>query len=162
MQSVLTINGGSSSIKFALFEAAAPLRRVLEGRIERIGLPEAKLRVKGLSQADNFSRAVAAQGRVILAHLGNGASLAAVHHGEAVDASMGFTPTAGVPMSTPFRGSRSDKPLTLLLGRMIRPLGLQIARMVAGLQNARCTGSARASCNYFRSFSASRRQAGTA
>jgi hypothetical protein len=44
----------------ALFEATAPLRRVLEGRIERIGLPEAILRVKGLSQADNFSRAVAA------------------------------------------------------------------------------------------------------
>jgi acetate kinase len=42
----------------------------------------------------------AAQDRVILAHLGNGASLAAVHHGKAVDTSMGFTPTAGVPMST--------------------------------------------------------------
>ena len=42
----------------------------------------------------------AAQGRVILAHLGNGASLAAVHHGKPVDTSMSFTPTAGVPMST--------------------------------------------------------------
>lgn len=42
----------------------------------------------------------AAQGRVILAHLGNGASLAAVHRGKPVDTSMGFTPTAGVPMST--------------------------------------------------------------
>ena len=51
---VLTINGGSSSIKFALFEAGNPLRRVLEGSIERIGLPEAILRVKGGSQADNF------------------------------------------------------------------------------------------------------------
>ena len=36
---ILTINGGSSSIKFALFEAVASLRRILEGRIERIGLP---------------------------------------------------------------------------------------------------------------------------
>ncbi|HWX21128.1 MAG TPA: acetate/propionate family kinase [Candidatus Binatia bacterium] len=234
---ILTINGGSSSIKFALFEVAAPLRRMLEGRVERIGLPDANLRVKGLSQADNFSRPLAApdhtaavgalmdwleerlgqealtavghrvvhggpkysepqlitkemveelhqltpfdpqhlpeeillteafhqrfpalpqvacfdtafhhdlprvarllpiprryeaqgvrrygfhglsyaflmgelarlagpeaaEGRVILAHLGNGASLAAVHHGKAVDTSMGFTPTAGVPMST--------------------------------------------------------------
>jgi hypothetical protein len=42
----------------------------------------------------------AAQGRVILAHLGNGASLAAVCHGKSVDTSMSFTPTAGVPMST--------------------------------------------------------------
>ena len=31
MQSILTINGGSSSIKFALFEAGDPLRRILEG-----------------------------------------------------------------------------------------------------------------------------------
>lgn len=42
----------------------------------------------------------AAQGRVILAHLGNGASLAAVRGGKSVDTSMGFTPTAGLPMST--------------------------------------------------------------
>jgi acetate kinase len=234
---ILTINGGSSSIKFALFKAGGLLRRVLEGKIERIGLPEATLRVKGVSQADNFSRPLAApdhttaveslmdwigerlgqvaltavghrvvhggpnysnpqlitkemiqdlrqltpfdpehlpeeillteafhrrfpelpqvacfdtafhhnlprvtrllpiprryeaqgvrrygfhglsyaflmrelarlagteaaQGRVILAHLGNGASLAAVRHGDAVDTTMGFTPTAGVPMST--------------------------------------------------------------
>ena len=41
-----------------------------------------------------------AQGRVILAHLGNGASLAAVHGGKSIDTSMGFTPTAGLPMST--------------------------------------------------------------
>jgi acetate kinase len=42
----------------------------------------------------------AAQGRVILGHLGNGASLAAVRDGKSVDTSMSFTPTAGVPMST--------------------------------------------------------------
>jgi acetate kinase len=42
----------------------------------------------------------AARGRIILAHLGNGASLAAVHNGRSIDTSMGFTPTAGVPMST--------------------------------------------------------------
>src|SRR5665648_283594 len=57
---ILTINGGSSSIKFALFEAGDSLRRILEGTIERIGLPEASLRVKGLDPADNFSRSVAA------------------------------------------------------------------------------------------------------
>ncbi len=42
----------------------------------------------------------AAHGRVILAHLGNGASLAAVHDGKPMDTSMSFTPTAGTPMST--------------------------------------------------------------
>ena len=57
---ILTINGGSSSIKFALFDAGGSLRRILAGGIERIGLPEACLRVKGLHQADNFSRPVAA------------------------------------------------------------------------------------------------------
>jgi acetate kinase len=42
----------------------------------------------------------AAQGRVILAHLGNGASLAAVRDGQSIDTSMGFTPAAGIPMGT--------------------------------------------------------------
>ncbi|MGA7701355.1 MAG: acetate/propionate family kinase [Thermoguttaceae bacterium] len=249
---ILTINGGSSSIKFALFEAGDSLRRILEGGIERIGLPEATLRVKGVNQADNFSRPVtasdhtvavgalmdwieqrigrdaltavghrvvhggpkyyapalitkemveelrqlkpfdpehlpeeiqlteafhrrfpelpqvacfdtafhhdlprvaqllpiprryeaqgvrrygfhglsyaflmgelarlagteAAQGRIILAHLGNGASLAAVHHGKPVDTSMSFTPTAGVPMST--RSGDLDPGLVWYLAR---------------------------------------------
>lgn len=235
--SILTINGGSSSIKFALFEANDSLRRILDGGIERIGLPDAIFRIKGSGQADNFARSVkapdhtvavsilmdwieqrtgrdaltavghrvvhggpkyykpqritaemvtdlkqlspfdpdhmpeeillteafhrrfpdlpqvacfdtafhhdlprvaqmlpiprryeaqgvrrygfhglsyeflmeelarlagpdAAQGRVVLAHLGNGASLAAVRNGKSVDTSMSFTPTAGVPMST--------------------------------------------------------------
>ena len=44
--------------------------------------------------------AKAARGRVVIAHLGNGASLAAVHQGRGIDTSMGFTPTAGIPMST--------------------------------------------------------------
>jgi acetate kinase len=42
----------------------------------------------------------AKKGRVILAHLGNGASLAAVRDGKSMDTSMGFTPTAGLLMST--------------------------------------------------------------
>src|SRR5271156_6728533 len=55
---ILTINGGSSSIKFALFETGDLLQRILGGGIERIGLPEATFQVKGLNQADNFSRSV--------------------------------------------------------------------------------------------------------
>lgn len=236
-QRILTVNGGSSSIKFALFEARDALLRILDGAIERIGVSESTLRVRGLAPADRFSRPVeapdhaaavgilmdwveerigrdaltavghrmvhggptyceprritaavledlrrlspldpehlpgeillaetfcrrfgdvpqvacfdtafhhdlprvarvlpiprryeaqgvrrygfhglsyaflmeelvrlagaeAARGRIILAHLGNGASLAAVRDGNSVDTSMGFTPCSGVPMST--------------------------------------------------------------
>jgi len=42
----------------------------------------------------------AARGRVILAHFGNGASLAAVRGGRSRDTSMGFTPAGGIVMST--------------------------------------------------------------
>ena len=234
---ILTINGGSSSIKFALFETGDSLRRILGGGIDRIGQACATLGVKGPTEGDTFSRPIkapdlaaavgalidaiqersshdafaavghrvvhggpkfsepqrissemieelrrlspfdpehlpeeillteefhrrfpalpqvacfdtafhhdmprvaqilpiprryeaqgvrrygfhglsyaylvgeldrlggteVAQGRVVLAHLGNGASLAAVHHGKSVDTSMSFTPAAGVPMST--------------------------------------------------------------
>ena len=57
----------------------------------------------------------AAQGRVILAHLGNGASLAAVRDGKSIDTSMSFTPTAGVPMST--RSGDLDPGLVWYLAR---------------------------------------------
>jgi acetate kinase len=43
---------------------------------------------------------VAARGRVVLAHLGSGASLAAMRDGRCVDTTMGFTPNSGVPMGT--------------------------------------------------------------
>ena len=42
----------------------------------------------------------AANGRVILAHLGNGASLAAVHNGRSLDTTMGFSPAGGLIMGT--------------------------------------------------------------
>jgi acetate kinase len=44
--------------------------------------------------------APASRGRVILAHLGNGASMAAVWRGRSMDTTMGFTPAAGLVMST--------------------------------------------------------------
>lgn len=40
------------------------------------------------------------KGKVILAHLSNGASLAAVKDGKSMETSMGFTPTSGIPMGT--------------------------------------------------------------
>ncbi len=57
---ILTINGGSSSVKFALFETGDSLRRILGGGIDRIGKPGATLRVKGLNPGDNISRPVTA------------------------------------------------------------------------------------------------------
>lgn len=53
-----------------------------------------------MQQLDKVAGANISHGRIILAHLGNGASLAAVADGKAVDTSMGFTPSSGVPMST--------------------------------------------------------------
>jgi acetate kinase len=58
----------------------------------------------------------AADGRVILAHLGSGASLAAVHRGRPVDTTMAFTPTAGVVMGT--RPGDLDPGLLLHLERL--------------------------------------------
>jgi acetate kinase len=217
---ILTVNGGSSSIKFALFETGNSLDLVLAGGIERIGSSNTVLKVKVVNPVDSFSRPVVApdhstavealvawmkerritdalcaighrvlqggpkyykpqritsdmvaemrrlspfdpdhipeelelieafhhdlprvaqliaiprryeakgirrygfhglsysylveelgrvagaevaNGRVILAHLGNGASLAAVMNGRSFDTSMGFTPASGVPMGT--------------------------------------------------------------
>jgi acetate kinase len=58
---ILTINGGSSSIKFALFEAGGSLHRILDGAIEQIGLPNAVLQMKGRTPADNVSKPITAR-----------------------------------------------------------------------------------------------------
>jgi len=70
----------------------------------------------------------AAKGRVILAHLGNGASLAAVRHGKSIDTSMGFTPTAGLVMST--RTGDLDPGLLYYLARTERMTAARLQRMV--------------------------------
>ncbi len=56
-----------------------------------------------------------ANGRVILAHLGNGASMAAVKGGKSIETTMGFTPTSGLPMST--RSGDLDPGLVSYLAR---------------------------------------------
>src|SRR5579859_4644397 len=43
MPTVLTINAGSSSIRFAIFEASRSPRRLLQGKIERIAGGDASL-----------------------------------------------------------------------------------------------------------------------
>ncbi len=74
-------------------------RRFYEKGIQRYGF-------HGLSYAyllEELKRVAGdetAKGKIILAHLGNGASLAAVKDGKSMDTSMGFTPTSGLPMGT--------------------------------------------------------------
>ena len=70
----------------------------------------------------------AAQGRVILCHLGNGSSLAAVRSGKSVDTSMGFTPAAGVPMST--RSGDLDPGLVWYLAQTEHVTAQQFHRMI--------------------------------
>jgi len=53
-----------------------------------------------LEELQRLGDPAATRGRVILAHLGNGASMAAVRDGASIDTSMGFTPAAGLVMST--------------------------------------------------------------
>jgi acetate kinase len=70
----------------------------------------------------------ATTGRVILAHLGNGASLAAVRDGKSIDTSMGFTPTAGLVMST--RSGDLDPGLAPYLARTEQITTTQFYEMV--------------------------------
>ena len=103
-----------------------PRRLQIEG-IERYGfhglsytyLMEALIRAVGTE---------AAQGRIILLHLGNGASLAAVRGGKCIDTSMGFTPASGVPMST--RSGDLDPGLVLYLAQTEHMTAQQFHHMV--------------------------------
>ena len=70
----------------------------------------------------------ATTGRVVLCHLGSGASLAAVRDGKPVDTSMSFTPAAGIPMST--RSGDLDPGLVLYLARTTKMSSEQFNDMV--------------------------------
>jgi acetate kinase len=102
-------------------------RRFAEKGVERYGF-------HGLSYAflmEELARVAgtkAAQGRVILSHLGNGASLTAVRGGMDIDTSMGFTPAAGVPMST--RSGDLDPGLVLYLAQTEHMTAQQFHKMV--------------------------------
>jgi acetate kinase len=70
----------------------------------------------------------AARGRVVMAHLGSGSSLAATRDGQCVDTTMGFTPNSGVPMAT--RSGDIDAGLVAFL---LRDEGLTAAALDAML-----------------------------
>lgn len=88
-------------------------------RHERNGLQ--RYGFHGLSYAyliDELNRLgdpAARSGRVVLAHLGSGASLAAVRDGKSIDTTMGFTPASGIPMGT--RSGDLDPGLASYLAR---------------------------------------------
>jgi acetate kinase len=74
-------------------------RRLFEQGIRRYGFHGISYSFL-LEELVRLGDPVAVKGRIIFAHLGSGASLAAVRDGRSIDTSMGFTPTGGVPMST--------------------------------------------------------------
>jgi len=76
-----------------------------------------------ISELAHVAGAPAARGRVILAHLGNGASLAAVRDGKSIETTMGFSPCSGLPM-----GTRSGDIDPGLVGYMARSEGLDAQR----------------------------------
>jgi len=81
-----------------------------------------------MEELARFGDSAAMKGRVILAHLGNGASLAAVRDGKSIDTSMGFTPTAGLVMST--RSGDLDPGLAPYLARTEQINAQQFYEMV--------------------------------
>jgi acetate kinase len=81
-----------------------------------------------MQELESVAGAKAADGRVILAHLGNGASMTAVRDGKSMDTSMGFTPAAGLVMST--RSGDLDPGLVAFLGSSEQMTGTQFDRMI--------------------------------
>ena len=74
-------------------------RRYYERGIQRYGFHGISYSYL-MEELKRIAGAETAKGKIILAHLGSGASLAAVKNGKSMDTSMGFTPTSGLPMST--------------------------------------------------------------
>ena len=68
-----------------------------------------------MGELTRTEKPVVARGRIILTHLGNGASLAAVRDGRPIDTSMGFTPAEGVTMGN--RSGDIDPGLACYLAR---------------------------------------------
>ncbi|HME41003.1 MAG TPA: acetate/propionate family kinase [Steroidobacteraceae bacterium] len=81
-----------------------------------------------MQELERLGDPAAAQGRVILAHLGSGASLAAVRDGQCIDTSMGFTPAAGLVMGT--RSGDLDPGLMSYLALNTAMSAAQFQRMV--------------------------------
>src|SRR5438270_744737 len=121
---ILTINTGSSSLKAALYRMDRGEQRLLAATVDRIGRAGSRLRIAGDSGSSLFDRRIdlaAARGRILIAHLGNGASMAAVRGGVGIDTTMGFTPTGGLVMGTRPGDLDPSIPLYLIESQHLRP-----------------------------------------
>ncbi len=74
-------------------------RKYLESGLRRFGFHGLSYTYL-LSELERLAGKQAAHGRVLFAHLGSGASMAAVRDGKPIDTTMGFTPTSGLMMGT--------------------------------------------------------------
>ena len=85
-----------------------------------------------IKELNRLSGTEQSNSRVVLAHLGHGASLAAVRDGKSVDTSMGFTPASGVSM-----GTRSGDLDPGLVGYLSRTEGIDATQFneMAGFQS---------------------------
>lgn len=81
-----------------------------------------------MAELQRLGDPAATTGRIILAHLGSGASMAAVHDGKSIDTSMGFTPAAGLVMGT--RTGDLDPGLAAYLARTEKMSGEKFQHLV--------------------------------
>jgi acetate kinase len=81
-----------------------------------------------MQELERLAGAKAANSRIILAHLGNGASMTAVLGGRSIDTTMAFTPAAGLVMGT--RSGDLDPGLVAFLARSEQMTAPQFDRMV--------------------------------
>ena len=91
-----------------------PLRHpgaALPGGCPPLRLPRPVLRVHRADRCPSVAPELAS-GRVVVAHLGSGASMCAIHDGRSVDSTMGFTALDGLPMGT--RPGQLDPGVVLL------------------------------------------------
>jgi acetate kinase len=78
---ILTINGGSSSLKFAVFTAGKPMARGLCGRVERVGLGQSRLVVEDGGRREESAIEAPDQGTAIglvIERVASGPGLAAI------------------------------------------------------------------------------------
>jgi acetate kinase len=81
-----------------------------------------------MEELERIAGSTEARGRVVLAHLGSGASLAAVREGRCLDTTMGFTPASGLVMGT--RSGDLDPSLNAFLANSDGMTPQQFHRMV--------------------------------
>lgn len=73
-----------------------PLEQYTKHQIRRYGMHGTSHRYI----AEETAKIIGENSRIIVCHLGNGASLSAIKDGKCIDTSMGFTPLAGIIMGT--------------------------------------------------------------